>query len=176
MKKYRVIEGGRLDKLLKNGKGLAMIATASIILAGLSAATLAFAAEPEPTDQPEEPAAISYTKVCEEVNTEPELISLGEYTITHYCKENYPHICNDGDATRTATGTVPTAGRTIAIDPSVIPYGSEVVIDGHTYIAEDCGGAIKGNRIDIVVDTHAEALQLGKYTTEVFVKGGEADV
>lgn len=154
-----------------------MIAAASIILAGMSAATLAFASEPEA--QPEEPVAITCATACEEVNTEPEepeLISLGVYTITHYCKENYPHICNDGDATQTATGTVPTAGRTIAVDPSAIPYGTEVVIDGHVYVAEDCGGAIKGNRIDIVVDTHAEALQLGKYTTEVFVKDGEADV
>ena len=100
---------------------------------------------------------------------EPELISLGEFTITHYCRENYPHICNDGDARYTATGTEPTPGRTIAVDPDVIPYGSEVIINGHTYIAEDTGGAINQNRIDIVVDTHAEALQKGLYSTEVFL-------
>ena len=100
---------------------------------------------------------------------EPELVSLGEFVVTHYCAENYPHICNDGDATRTATGTKPTPGRTIAVDPDVIPYGSEVVINGHTYIAEDTGGAINQNRIDVVVDTHAEALQKGIYSTEVFL-------
>ena len=100
---------------------------------------------------------------------EPEIISLGDFVITHYCRENYPHICNDGDATRTATGTAPTPGRTIAVDPDVIPYGSEVIINGHTYIAEDTGGAINQNRIDIVVDTHAEALQKGLYSTEVFL-------
>ena len=170
-KKYRIRKGSLADIVIRNRKGLAMIAAASIILAGMSAATLAFAGEKNQTAEPE---VISCATACEEVNTEPEQISLGVYTITHYCKENYPHICNDGDSTQTATGTVPTAGRTIAVDPSVIPYGAEVVIDGHTYIAEDCGGAIKGNRIDIVVDTHAEALQLGKYTTEVFVKGGAA--
>ena len=104
-----------------------------------------------------------------EVEAEPQLISLGEFVITHYCTENYPHICNDGDATRTATGTVPTPGRTIAVDPGVIPYGSEVVINGHTFTAEDTGGAINHNRIDIVVDTHEEALQKGLYTTEVFL-------
>ncbi|MEI3219112.1 MAG: 3D domain-containing protein [Lachnoclostridium sp.] len=44
-------------------------------------------------------------------------------------------------------------GRTIAVDASVIPYGSVVVINGHAYVAEDCGGAIKGNKIDIYVPT-----------------------
>lgn len=104
-----------------------------------------------------------------EVEAEPQLISLGDFVITHYCTENYPHICNDGDATRTATGTRPAPGRTIAVDPDVIPYGSEVVINGHTFVAEDTGGAINQNRIDIVVDTHEEALQKGKFTAEVFL-------
>ena len=71
----------------------------------------------------------------------------------------------------TATGTKATAGRTIAVDPTVIPYGAEVVINGRTYIAEDCGGAIKGNRIDVYFDTHAEALQFGKQDVKAFVKG-----
>ncbi len=47
MKKYRIVKGGRLDKLLKAGKPLAMVGIASVILAGMSAATLAFADEPE---------------------------------------------------------------------------------------------------------------------------------
>lgn len=57
---------------------------------------------------------------------------------------------------QTSTQTWPEAGRTIAVDPRVIPYGSRVLINGHEYIAEDCGGAIKGNRIDIFMDTKAE--------------------
>lgn len=91
------------------------------------------------------------------------------FVVSAYCGENYPHICNNGDASVTATGTTPTAGRTIAVDPSVIPYGSEVIIDGHTYIAEDCGGAIKGNRIDLFFSTHEEALAWGKKTKEVII-------
>lgn len=173
-KKYRIRKGSLADVVIRHRTAIGLLVASGIILAGLSAATLAFAGEVEPEQPAEEPVTISTAEACEEPNTEPELVSLGEYTITHYCKENYPHICNDGDASTTATGTVPTAGRTIAVDPAVIPYGSEVVIDGHVYVAEDCGGAIKGNRIDVVVDTHEEALQLGKYTTEVFlVKGGE---
>lgn len=92
------------------------------------------------------------------------------FVISAYCGENYPHICNNGDSSTTATGTTPTAGRTIAVDPNVIPYGSEVIIDGHSYIAEDCGGAIKGNRIDLFFSTHEEALSWGKKTKEVIIK------
>lgn len=113
---------------------------------------------------------------------EPEAIPLVEKTIplgvcklTAYCKENYPHICNNGDSSNTATGTTPTVGRTIAVDPSLIPYGSEVIINGHTYIAEDCGGAVKGNRIDILFETHSEALAFGIQYAEVsyIAKEGE---
>lgn len=97
----------------------------------------------------------------------PENVSLGVCKLTAYCKENYPHICNNGSSNSTATGTVPTVGRTIAVDPSVIPYGSQVIINGHTYVAEDCGGAIKGNKIDILFETHKEALQFGVQYAEV---------
>lgn len=91
------------------------------------------------------------------------------FEITAYCGENYPHICNNGDATTTATGSTPTAGRTIAVDPNIIPYGSQVIIDGHIYVAEDCGGAIKGNRIDLFFNTHEEALNWGRRTKEVTI-------
>ena len=50
----------------------------------------------------------------------------------------------------TATMTIPEVGRTIAVDPRVIPLGSRVLIPGRgMYHAEDVGGAIKGNRLDI---------------------------
>ena len=100
-----------------------------------------------------------YTQI-EELK-KPKLKYIGDFKITYYCTENYHHICNNGDATKTATGTRPTPGRTIAVDPRKIPYGTKVVIDGHTYIAEDCGGAIKGNRIDICTRTHSEAIKKG---------------
>ena len=63
---------------------------------------------------------------------------------------------------------IATEGRTIAVDPEVIPYGTKVLIDGHTYIAEDTGGAIKGNKIDIFVDSHQEAVNRGRIKREVF--------
>lgn len=76
--------------------------------------------------------------------------------------------CCGKDNGITATGTQATPNRTIAVDTSVIPYGSRVVIDGNVYIAEDCGGAIKGNTIDVFHATHQEALQWGiKYVDAV---------
>ena len=59
--------------------------------------------------------------------------------------------------------------RTIAVDPTVIPYGSKVVLNGQVYDAEDCGGAIKINHIDIYVGSHAEAETKGVYETEVYL-------
>ena len=103
-----------------------------------------------------------------ELEIVPRKIPLGVCKLTAYCSENYPHICNDGDSTLTSTGVKPTVGRTVAVDPSVIPYGSEVIINGHTYIAEDCGGSIKGNRVDIFFATHQEALDFGIQYADVF--------
>ena len=115
---------------------------------------------------------IEAVEIEEPIKTEEAVsneVSLGVCKLTAYCKENYPHICNNGDSNTTATGTVPTVGRTVAVDPSVIPYGSKVIIYGHTYIAEDCGGAVKGNKIDILFETHQEALRFGVQYAEVFV-------
>lgn len=63
----------------------------------------------------------------------------------------------------TATMTIPVQGRTVAVDPSVIQYGTKLIIDGTPgYIAEDCGGAIKGNKIDIFMDSYDEAINFGR--------------
>lgn len=86
-------------------------------------------------------------------------------TITYYCCEKRPHICGGGTG-KTATGTDVTAGRSAAVDPNVIPLGAEIYVDYgdgilHQYIAEDTGSAIGGAHIDLAVETHDEALQLG---------------
>lgn len=98
--------------------------------------------------------------------------SLGTFKITHYCCEQYPHICNAGPPYKTATGTHPHVGG-CAVDPSIIPLGSYIKINGVVYHAEDTGGAIDGNRIDLVVATHNEALSKGTYRAEVFLKVGD---
>ena len=65
--------------------------------------------------------------------------------------------------TITSTGKRPKSGRTIAVDPRVIPYGSRVYIPkfGKTFIAEDCGGGIKGKRIDIFMNSRAACNKWG---------------
>lgn len=78
----------------------------------------------------------------------------------------------------TKTGTSPVEGRTIAVDPEVIPLGSKVYvscdtwpeIDG-TYVAEDTGGAIKGNIIDVYMQDYDTCLQFGRRQVEVRVLG-----
>lgn len=63
----------------------------------------------------------------------------------------------------TATGTTPQVGRTIAVDPKVIPLGSKVYIEGMgTFIAEDTGGVIKGNIIDIFMGSSSECKNWGR--------------
>ena len=72
----------------------------------------------------------------------------------------------------TATNTRPKEGRTIAVDPKVIPMGSTVYIEGYGYyIAEDTGGAIKGNKIDIFLMDYNKAIKLGRPKAKVWILG-----
>ena len=103
-------------------------------------------------------------EVLEETKTETKK-SLGEFKITAYCP--CKKCCGDYADGYTYSGTVATEGRTIAVDPKVIPLGSIVEIDGVEYVAEDIGGAIKGNRIDLYFNSHQEALNWGVQEIEV---------
>lgn len=87
-----------------------------------------------------------------------------KFKITFYCGCS---ICNgQWTGQPTKSGTIPKQGRTIAVDPNIIPLGTEVYIDGKKHIAEDTGSAIKGYIIDYYIDNHEEALKLGvKYKT-----------
>lgn len=95
-----------------------------------------------------------------------QLASLGMFEVTAYC---HCAICCGREGQLTASGTYPVAERTIGVDPELLPYGTEIIIDGHTYIAEDTGGAMQGKCIDIFMDSHEEALQFGRQWIEVFV-------
>jgi 3D (Asp-Asp-Asp) domain-containing protein len=60
--------------------------------------------------------------------------------------------------------------HTLAVDPRVIPLGSKVYVPGlGWFLAHDTGGAIKGNIVDVCLDTHSEAIQWGRRTVEVIV-------
>ena len=60
----------------------------------------------------------------------------------------------------TASGVKATANHTIAAPPEYA-FGQEIEIEGITYVVEDRGGAIKGDKIDIFFDTHEEAQAFG---------------
>lgn len=75
----------------------------------------------------------------------------------------------------TKTGTRAKVG-TIAVDPKVIPMGTEMYIEGlygaknyGTGKAEDIGGAIKGKIIDLYFDTHEETIQWGRQQVNVYI-------
>ena len=93
---------------------------------------------------------------------------LGTYKITYYCDERTDHIC--GGSGVTASGAPTEVGTTIAVDPSVIPYGAEVYIEGIGHrTAQDRGGAVNNKHIDVLVQTHDEALALGTTYKDVWV-------
>jgi len=70
---------------------------------------------------------------------------------------------------RTATGTWPSRG-TVAVDPRVIPLGTELHIEGYgSAVAADTGGDIQGARIDLYMDTEHECWQWGRRQVEVRV-------
>jgi len=98
---------------------------------------------------------------------EPELIPLGEFKIYAYCPCR--HCCGENAQGITATGTTATAGRTISVDPDVIPPGSTVYIDGQAYHAEDTGAGITGKTIDLFLDDHQAALEFGVQYKAVYL-------
>ena len=101
------------------------------------------------------------------VSSDASLKPLGMFRITHYCPCSI--CCGPWTNGITSTGVTAVTNRTIAVDPSQIPYGSRVVINGQVYVAEDCGGAIKQNCIDIYVGSHEEGESKGVYYTEVYL-------
>lgn len=102
-------------------------------------------------------------------NEEYELVYIGDFKITHYCIEKREHTCGTGTGL-TATGTQVTAGRTVAVDPTVIPYGTKIYIEGYGWrIAEDTGGGVNGDHIDIAVTDHATAISMGTATGGVWI-------
>lgn len=96
---------------------------------------------------------------------------LEDVTITFYCCEARPHICGAGTGI-TASGRRVTPYVSCAVDPDVIPLGSTIMIEYNgemVYLrADDTGPAVKGNHIDIAVQGHQEALELGTKTADIW--------
>ncbi|HBT15891.1 MAG TPA: hypothetical protein DEB05_02925 [Firmicutes bacterium] len=70
----------------------------------------------------------------------------------------------------TKSGTIVRPG-VVAVDPEVIPLGTEIFIEGlGVFTAEDTGGDIKGNRLDIYFESREEAFEFGIQSVNVFIK------
>lgn len=112
-------------------------------------------AEPEPTPEPEPGPT-----------PESNRIYLGTYRISHYCP---CRRCNGGYST-TASGADLQPNVSVAVDRNKIALGSTLYIDGYgERIAHDTGSAIKGERIDVCVDSHDEAYDLGVVYRDVYI-------
>lgn len=99
--------------------------------------------------------------------TQPEYKWLS-FTATFYVKDG-PGMNGKGI---TATGTKAKEGRTIAVDPKVIPYGTWVYIEGWGYrIAEDCGG-FRGKHIDIFMNSIRDIPRAGKIKVKLRILKG----
>ena len=97
---------------------------------------------------------------------------LDNVVVTHYCSELRPHICGTGDGI-TASGRQVTPYVSVAVDPTEIPLGADVLVDYgdgeiHYYRADDTGAWVNGKHIDLAVETHDEALQMGIKTATVY--------
>lgn len=140
-----------------------------LVAAALSAAG---AIEPETADveaKTTEVVAQSYQAVSgNPVYADPAMNGyecLGTYLTTGYCP--CAACCGKTNGV-TASGAIARTNHTIAADTGVLPFGTQVVINGKVYTVEDRGGAIRGNRIDIFFGSHQEALNYGKQTVRVY--------
>ena len=93
--------------------------------------------------------------------------TLGEFKITYYDACDKPECSGIGnkDAQGRPIGSLGRplqANHSIAVDPKVIPYGSEVLINGVTYTTEDSESAVKGNRIEIYMGSTSNAHKLAE--------------
>ncbi len=74
-----------------------------------------------------------------------------------------------GNSSYTARGNLLKRGY-VSVDPDVIPLGTAVYVEGYGYaVADDTGGDIIGNRIDLAMDSHGEAIDFGRQTVKVYI-------
>lgn len=132
-----------------------------VVIAGIGAAFAIAGVKEEQTEKvvPTVPVQYEDPQESEKIEAALDWHYIEDCELTAYCP---CAVCCGKDNGITATGTVAQEGVTIAVDPDVIPLGSWVEIDGHTYHAEDVGGAVNGNHIDIYFNSHDAAWDFGR--------------
>ena len=104
-------------------------------------------------------------KLTAELNAQTDLTLTyaGAFSCTAYCAEEYAHICGEGHGI-TSSGAKVQPGVTVAADISILPYGTVVYIENvGLRVIQDTGSAVKGNKLDVCVNTHEEALSWSGY-------------
>lgn len=157
----------------------------ALVAAGLAiclcSALLAEKSEP-PTVAPEENEVVYEfaENPNEEMLIEQALLAqanvIKECRVTYYCAEPRKHICGYGLGV-TKSGEPLQPYHSCAVDPDVIPLGSQVMVDFgdgiiRYFYADDTGGGVKGNHIDLCVTTHKEALSQPYNKATVYWIGG----
>ena len=96
------------------------------------------------------------------------------FTVTKYLPHDPKYGRDDDGLTATLMAADP-ASRIVAVDPALIPYGSRVWIEGLGWFqAEDCGGAIKGFRLDVLTGSSKDAFGFGRQTRFAIVVPADA--
>jgi 3D (Asp-Asp-Asp) domain-containing protein len=91
------------------------------------------------------------------------------FTVTKYIPR-HPDYGKFNDGLTATMKKADPKDRIVAVDPKLIPYGSWVWIEGlGWYRAEDCGGAIKGFRLDVLTASTEDAMKYGKQDRFVLV-------
>lgn len=161
MKKYRAVSPFRFTS------AMLMFLLIAIMIYSLARAE----ATEAPSAEVETVEVVEVVYVEEEVPiepVEPQKKSLGVFTVTAYC--SCEQCCGEWADGYTFTGDKATEGITVATYPDQIPLGTEIEIEGvGTRIAQDIGGSIYENRIDLYMSSHSEALEWGVQELEVWI-------
>lgn len=158
----------RRQRIRANLIGFAVLGLSVCAGALLGAGTAYSITEPvQPANATFRPVVVQ-TSVEAEEPQEPDLVSIGTFTVYAYCP--CEKCCGQWSGGPTASGVMPEEGRTVAADWDVLPAGTEIYIEGvGRRTVEDTGSGITGNTLDLYMDRHQEALEWGVQEIEVFV-------
>jgi 3D (Asp-Asp-Asp) domain-containing protein len=183
-KKWALKRANRAEREAERWRGVALGIALAAIVVEIIAVSVTRAKADEPTPD-EGQAVLAAAEVLDAAEEEPpeanenQLIEaallakatrLDDVIVTYYdvCEA----CCGKADGI-TASGLQAVPGVTVAVDPDVIPLGSDVLVDYgdgeiQYYRADDTGYGVDGNAIDLCVATHEEALELGRRIATVY--------
>ena len=153
-----------------------------VVVCGLILGVLTQKKETAPTEAKKPTTAVANEEIILQklpAPKKPPLQYIGTFTCTAFCPcgqccgiyaYNRPKDENGNDIVYGASGQVLTPRKSVAVDPSIIPFGTVLIIDGEEYIAQDTGG-FHGYHLDFYFATHDEALAFGRQTKDVYIKG-----